>query len=125
MIFLLQPNLGAIMASIVVDNKEIDLDKNGYLVNSDDWNEQVAAALAEKESISLTQRHWDVMNYLRDLYFNHNGEQPNMRKILKGLEDLWGEKLDTKDIYALFPLGPAKQAPKIAGLPETKTKGGY
>jgi len=113
------------MASIVVDNKEIDLDKNGYLVNSDDWNEQVAAALAEKESISLTQRHWDVMNYLRDLYFNHNGEQPNMRKILKGLEDLWGEKLDTKDIYALFPLGPAKQAPKIAGLPETKTKGGY
>jgi len=111
--------------SMMVDNKEIELNANGYLVNTDDWNEQVAIALAEKDSITLTQRHWDVMKYLRDLYFNHNGEQPNMRKILKGLEDLWGEKVDTKDVYALFPLGPAKQAPKISGLPETKTKGGY
>lgn len=113
------------MASIEVGNKTVELDKNGYVVNSDDWNEEVAAELAKNDSITLSQRHWDVINYLRDLYFNHSGEQPNMRKIVKGLEDLWGEKVDTKDIYALFPLGPAKQAPKIAGLPETKTKGGY
>ena len=113
------------MASIEVNGKTIELDKNGYLVSTDDWNEEVAIELAKKDSITLEQRHWDVINYLRDLYFNNNGEQPNMRKIVKGLEDLWGEKIDTKDVYALFPLGPAKQAPKIAGLPETKTKGGY
>ncbi|CAK0775384.1 Sulfurtransferase TusE [Gammaproteobacteria bacterium] len=111
--------------SLEVGGAVIELSKNGYLANIDDWNEQVATALAEQDGITLTQRHWDVMNYLRDLYINHNGEQPNMRKMLKGLEDIWGEKLDTKDVYALFPLGPAKQAPKIAGLPETKTKGGY
>lgn len=111
--------------SLEVDNKVIELTPNGYLVNIDDWNEQVAAALAEKDSIALTERHWDVMNYLRDLYLNHNGEQPNMRKMTKGLEDIWGKKVDTKEVYDLFPLGPAKQAPKIAGLPETKTKGGY
>ena len=108
-----------------IGGKTIERDKNGYLVNTDDWNEEVATALAAEDGITLTQRHWDVMNYLRDLYLNHGGEQPNMRKILKGLEDLWGEKVDTKDVYALFPLGPAKQAPKVAGLPETKTKGGY
>ncbi len=108
-----------------VGGKSVELDKNGYLANMDDWNEEVATALAAGEGITLTQRHWEVMNYLRDLYINHAGEQPNMRKILKGLEDLWGEKVDSKDVYALFPLGPAKQAPKIAGLPETKTKGGY
>ncbi len=110
---------------IEVNGKSIELDKNGYVVNLDDWNEEVATALAKADSIELTQRHWDLINYLRDLYLNHAGEQPNMRKILKGLEDLWGEKVDSKDVYALFPLGPAKQAPKIGGLPETKTKGGY
>jgi len=111
--------------SITVGDKVIELNPNGYVLNLDDWNEEVAAALAAKDSITLTQRHWDVINYLRDLYLNHNGEQPNMRKLTKGLEDLWGEKVDTKEIYALFPLGPAKQAPKIGGLPETKSKGGY
>ncbi|CAK0750889.1 Sulfurtransferase TusE [Gammaproteobacteria bacterium] len=111
--------------SITVGDKVIELNPNGYVLNLDDWNEEVAAVLAAKDSITLSQRHWDVINYLRDLYINHNGEQPNMRKLTKGLEDLWGEKVDTKEIYALFPLGPAKQAPKIGGLPETKSKGGY
>jgi tRNA 2-thiouridine synthesizing protein E len=111
--------------SLEVDGKEIEIGANGYIVNIDDWNENVAAALAEKENITLTQRHWDVINYLRDMYINHNGEQPNMRKMSKGLEEIWGHKVDTKEVYALFPLGPAKQAPKIGGLPETKTKGGY
>ncbi len=111
--------------SIEVDGKVIEVDGHGYLVNSDDWNEAVATALAEKEGVALTERHWDLMNYLRDMYFNHGGEQPNMRKILKGMEDVWGTKVESKDLYDLFPVGPAKQAPKVAGLPETKTKGGY
>ena len=109
-----------------VDGKTIEADGKGYLVSLDDWNEEVAKAIAEKEGIDLTEAHWDVLNYLRDEYINNGGSQPNMRKLTKAMQDTWPDrKVDSKALYDLFPMGPAKQAPKVAGLPETKSKGGY
>ncbi|MCB1763136.1 MAG: TusE/DsrC/DsvC family sulfur relay protein [Gammaproteobacteria bacterium] len=104
-----------------------EVTSNGYLVNMEDWNEDVARELAEKEGIVLTQKAWDIINYLRDEYFNNNGNQPNERNMVKHFKDIWTdeEKVDAKSLYAHFPMGPAKQAGKIAGLPETKRKGGY
>lgn len=104
-----------------------EVTSNGYLVNMEDWNEDVAKELAEKEGIVLTQKAWDIINYLRDEYFNNNGNQPNERNMVKHFKDIWTdeEKVDAKSLYAHFPMGPAKQAGKIAGLPETKRKGGY
>lgn len=110
-----------------VDGKTLETGKNGYLANLEDWNEKVAQALANEDGIAeLTPRHWDVIKYLRDEYLNNNGNQPNMRTITKAMQQLWNDKkIDTKDVYQLFPKGPDKQAGKIAGLPETKRKGGY
>ncbi len=112
--------------AIEVDGKILETDERGYLINLDDWNERVAEVMAEKEGIQLTERHWDVIRYLRDQYYNHAGEQPNTRTIVKAMQQLWGDKsVNAKALYQLFPLDPSKQAARIAGLPETKRKGGY
>lgn len=105
-----------------------DLDKsdNGFLTNIDDWNEDIAKEIAADEGIAeLTEKHWDLIKYLRDEFINNNGNQPNERNMNKAMGAIWGAKPSTKDLYVLFPMQPSKQATKIAGLPETKRKGGY
>ena len=105
-----------------------DLEKtsNGYLANTGDWNEDVAKEIAAAEGIGeLTDKHWDLINFLRDEYLNNGGNQPNDRNIIKAMGDAWGSKPSSKDLYELFPLQPSKQAAKIGGLPESKRKGGY
>jgi tRNA 2-thiouridine synthesizing protein E len=110
-----------------VDGKTIETTENGYLVNLEDWSEDVAKVIAEAEGIELTERSWDIINYLRDEYFNNNGNQPNERNMVKHFKSVWTDlkKVDTKVLYESFPRGPSKQASKVAGLPETKRKGGY
>ena len=109
-----------------VNGKTLEANENGYLVNADDWDKDVAQAIADAEGLSLTQDHWDVIEYLRDAFFNHNGEQPNNRAILKAMQDKWaGRKVDNKTLFDLFPGNPSKQAGKVAGLPESMRKGGY
>lgn len=113
--------------SYEVNGVTVEADANGYLVNHEDWNEDVAKAIAESEGITLTEKAWEIINYLRDEYFNNGGNQPNERHMVKHFKDLWSDegKVDAKSLYVHFPKGPAKQAGKIAGLPETKRKGGY
>ncbi len=107
------------------EGKDIETVANGFLANTSDWSEGLAVAMAEAEGIELTDKHWDVINYLRDEYFNNGGNQPNTRAIIKAMGKVWGEKPKQKDLYDLFPLDPSKQAARIAGLPESKRKGGY
>ncbi len=108
------------------DGKTIETTETGFLVNVEDWNEHVAEVLAANEGLALTKRHWDVINYLRDRYFNHGAEQPNNRTLLKALQQIWSDqKVDSKALYELFPGNPSKQAGRIAGLPESLRKGGY
>lgn len=111
--------------AIEMNGKTIDTTETGYLVNMDDWNEDVAKALANAEGIELGDRHWDVIHYLRDEYINNNQNQPNNRIMLKDMGKKWGEKIDSKYMYGLFPGNPSKQAGLIAGLPESRRKGGY
>ena len=109
-----------------VNGKTLEANENGYLANQDDWNRDAAQAIAAAEGLTLTQDHWDLIDYLRDAFFNHNGEQPNNRAILKAMQDRWPErKVDNKTLFDLFPGNPSKQAGKIAGLPESMRKGGY
>ena len=105
--------------------KTIEITDNGHLVNAEDWNEDLARHLASLEGIDLTDQHWDVINYLRDEYFNQGGNQPNERTILKALGKQWGKKLSSQEMYTLFPKMPSKQGGKIAGVPESRRKGGY
>jgi tRNA 2-thiouridine synthesizing protein E len=109
-----------------VNSRTLEATENGYLVNQDDWDKDVAAAIAAAEGLALTQDHWDVIDYLREAYFERNGEQPNNRAILKAMQDKWPDrKVDNKTLFDLFPGNPSKQAGKIAGLPESMRKGGY
>jgi len=105
---------------------DVETSEKGFLVNIDDWNEDIAKEIAAAEDLhDLTEKHWDLINFLRDEYINNNANQPNERNMVKAMAVIWGEKPSTKDLYTLFPMQPSKQATKIAGLPETKRKGGY
>jgi TusE/DsrC/DsvC family sulfur relay protein len=111
--------------AIEVEGRTIEVDGNGNLVNPQDWDRDVAQALAAKEDIELTQEHWDVLEYLRDEYLNNNGNQPMERQINKDMGKRWGKKIAGKDLYKLFPRAPSKQGNRIAGLPFVARKGGY
>ncbi|HSH06784.1 MAG TPA: TusE/DsrC/DsvC family sulfur relay protein [Burkholderiales bacterium] len=109
-----------------VNGKVLETTENGFLVSQDDWDRDVAEVIAATEGLTLTQDHWDVIDYLREAFFEHNGEQPNNRAILKAMQEKWaGRKVDNKTLFDLFPGNPSKQAGMIAGLPESMRKGGY
>lgn len=112
--------------SYEVNGKTLETTETGFLVSQDDWDKDVAEVIAASEGITLTQDHWDVIDYLREAYFEHNGEQPNNRAILKAMQAKWADrKVDNKTLFDLFPGNPSKQAGMIAGLPESMRKGGY
>ena len=110
-----------------VNGTTIETDDNGNLVDPNAWNEDVAHALAAADDTmgELSQEHFDVLNYLRDEYFNNNNNQPMERMINKGMAKIWGRKVGSKDLYVLFPGAPSKQGNRIAGLPYIARKGGY
>ena len=90
----------------------LDIDEDGFIQDPEDWNEAVAADLAKTEGVEeLTENHWKIVHYLRDYYLQYN-MAPMIRKLCKQT----GFKL--KEIYDLFPSGPAKGACKVAGLPK-------
>ncbi|RMG81628.1 MAG: TusE/DsrC/DsvC family sulfur relay protein [Chloroflexi bacterium] len=89
----------------------IEFDKDGYMVDANAWTPEIAEALAEQEGITLTDRHWVVINFARQEYAA-NGDAPTIRRITKRTD------VSTKELYQLFPDGPAKQAARIAGLPK-------
>lgn len=107
------------------DGRTIETTATGFLASTDDWSEDLARAMAASENIDLTDRHWDVINYLRDEYFNNRENQPNTRSIVKAMSEAWGEKVKQGDLYGLFPGDPSKQGGRLAGLPESRRKGGY
>jgi len=111
--------------AIEFDDKTIETTDTGFLCNTEDWSEGLAHAIAKEEHIELTQKHWDVINYLREAYFDESGHQPNNREMVKEMGDRWGTKIQSKDLFDLFPGNPSKQAGRIAGLPESMRKGGY
>ncbi|WP_295457635.1 TusE/DsrC/DsvC family sulfur relay protein [uncultured Thiodictyon sp.] len=111
--------------AIEINGKTIETTDHGYLINHLDWNDDVARSLAQAEGITLTDKHWDLIRYLREEYLDNNQNQPMERAVLKDMGHRWGTKPTSKDLYTLFPLAPTKQGTKIAGLPEVLRKGGY
>ena len=111
--------------AIEFEGKTIETNPQGYLLNQDDWSEGLATAMAAAENITLTDRHWDIINFLRSEFFDNHETQPNTRAIVKAMSDEWDEKIGQGDLYKLFPMDPSKQGGRIAGLPESRRKGGY
>ncbi|UJX27008.1 sulfurtransferase TusE [Pseudoalteromonas sp. CF6-2] len=100
------------------NNKQIETDKQGYLLDSNDWSEELAPIIAEQENITLSEQHWEVVHFVRDFYLEYN-TSPAIRMLVKAMAQKLGEeKGNSMYLYKLFPKGPAKQATKIAGLPK-------
>ena len=100
------------MPDFQVGDTTLEIDEDGFIQQPDLWNKDVAAALGKTEGVdNLTDDHWKVVDYLREYYVEY-GVAPMIRRLCKST----GFKL--KEIYELFPSGPAKGACKVAGLPK-------
>lgn len=98
------------MGVLELNGKQILVDDEGYLVNFADWDKSVAEEIARKEGIEkLTERHWLVIDFMQKEFKEH-GSGPSIRKLTKE------SGVATKELYELFPKGPAKKAAKIAGI---------
>lgn len=100
------------MATMEIEGKIFEVDGDGFLLNPDLWNDDVAVLFAKYDGISeMNEKHWAVVRIIRQ-NFIEKGMAPMVRVICKET----GLKL--KEIYELFPLGPARGACRIAGLPK-------
>jgi len=96
---------------------EIETDQNGFLINRDEWNEDIARLLARRDDIELTEGHWEVINFLRKHYEEYS-KTPNVRLLIKTLAKEYGADKGNKEyLYKLFEEGPSSQGCKYAGLP--------
>lgn len=102
------------MSTLEIAGKTLEVDADGNLANLNDWDENIAKELAKEEGIEeLTEQHWLVINFMRK-EFEAKGDAPSIRKLTKE------SGVNTKELYQLFPKGPAKKAARIAGLPKPK-----
>ena len=106
----------------IIGGVDHEVDEQGYVLEPV-LDDEAVRVIALAEDIVLTDAHWDVVNFLRDQYREH-GHTPNFRNMLKALAEIH-PSMDSKALYDLFPVGPAKQGPKVAGLPQPLGKGGY
>ncbi len=98
------------MSTFTHGNVSIEVDEDGFMLEPDQWNEEVAKAIATTEGVNeLSEEHWKLVHYLRN-YFLQFGVAPMIRKLCKETG------FDLKKVYELFPSGPAKGACKVAGL---------
>ena len=80
---------------IVINGREIGTDAEGYLANLEDWSEEIAQYLSEQDKLELTERHWEIINFMRN-YYAENGTAPNLRVLQKLLKEELGEDKSDK-----------------------------
>jgi tRNA 2-thiouridine synthesizing protein E len=103
---------------IEVNGKVYEVDEEGYLSNIQEWEPGVAEVMAKEDNLTLTDEHWDIINFLRE-YYEEYQIAPAVRVLTKAVgEKLGKDKGNSKYLYGLFPYGPAKQACRYAGLPK-------
>ena len=102
------------MTMTLIADAPVDVDAEGFFTHPEQWNEQIAAAIAAENGIAeLTDRHWLVVRFMRDRYLA-TGAAPSIRSLGKE------SGVPIKELYQLFPKGPAKIAAKIAGIPKPR-----
>ena len=94
----------------------IDRDNEGFLLDPQAWNEEIAVELARQDSIELTVHHWSVVRFIRQFYEDRQ-TVPEARALLSFLKQEISEEVATRRyVYQLFPYGYGQQACKIAGM---------
>lgn len=93
-----------------IAGKEVQVNDEGFMTNPAEWTKEIAVEMAKEEGIAeLTPAHWAVIDFCRKTA-EGNGKAPTLRTITTGAN------VSTKDLFALFPKGPAKKVAKISGL---------
>ncbi|NLG67688.1 MAG: TusE/DsrC/DsvC family sulfur relay protein [Actinobacteria bacterium] len=99
------------MGTKIIAGKEVQVNDEGFMTDPSEWNKDIAAAIAAEEGVAeLTDAHWKIIDYCRDSAPKLNGNAPTLRQITTGTG------VSTKELFALFPKGPAKKVAKISGL---------
>jgi dissimilatory sulfite reductase related protein len=102
------------MTMTLIADAPVDLDAEGFLTDPEQWNEQIAQAIARDNGIAeLSDRHWLVVRFMRERYLA-SGTAPSIRSLGKE------SGVPVKELYQLFPKGPAKLAANIGGIPKPK-----
>jgi len=106
---------------LIVDGKILNTTDDGFLVDLNDWDEEVAIEIARLNKLELSAQHWEIVFFIRNYYqqFKH---LPNARVFTKAIKKEFGEeKGNSRYLHKLFPEGPLKYACKIAGIPKPPT----
>jgi TusE/DsrC/DsvC family sulfur relay protein len=100
------------MATIEIEGRTLEVDGDGFLSDPYLWNEELAAAIARYDGIAeMNEKHWAIVKIIRD-----NWLEKGMAPMIRVICQTTGVKL--REIYELFPLGPARGACRVAGLPK-------
>lgn len=100
------------MTTVLIADAPVDVDDEGFLIDPGQWNERIAAAIAAANGIpTLSDRHWLVIRFMRDRYLT-TGAAPSIRALGKE------SGVPVKELYELFPKGPAKLAARVGGIPK-------
>ena len=95
---------------MLADLTAIAFNEEGFMTDPNQWTKEIAEVLAKQEGIEvLTSDHWKIIDFCRQTGLA-SGKAPTLRQITTGTD------ISTKDLFALFPKGPAKKVAKIAGL---------
>ena len=98
------------MATRVIAGKTIAVNEEGFMTNPGEWTKEISVEIAKEEGLlELTPAHWTVIEFCRQSATT-TGKAPTLRAITAGAG------VSTKDLFGLFPKGPAKKVAKIAGL---------
>jgi dissimilatory sulfite reductase related protein len=102
------------MSTMTIATTDVEVNDEGFFINPEQWTEEMAPELARREGIEeLTDAHWTVLRYMRSEFFA-KGTGPTVRALGKS------SGVSVKELYLLFPKGPAKVAARIAGIPKPR-----
>jgi len=99
------------MPTKTIAGKVVQVNDEGFMTDPNEWDKDIAAEIAQEEGLTeLTETHWKVIDWCRETAKGLNGKSPTLRQITTGTG------VTTKELFALFPKGPAKKVARIAGL---------
>ena len=102
------------MTAPILEGTPVDLDAEGFFVKPEQWTPEMADEIARASDLEpLTDRHWLVIDFMRKTYLE-TGSAPTIRTLGKA------SGVPIKELYRLFPKGPAKLAAKVAGIPKPR-----
>ena len=107
----------------VLNGEELETGEEDFLLEAN-FSDEIVPIIAEAEGLTLTDEHWQVVNYLRDKY-RDDGHTPNFRNMVAELDEMHPGTDWKKKLYELFPKQPNRQAARVAGLTKPFGKGGY